>query len=111
MDNFLSQTEQEIADRIARDEKGIIVLKKIFLRGLYENGTLKPDKDPVPTRNFALGRIVDAIGKSEKIDKEKLGEDLWVAAMGMYLMLDGFNQLEKLKKVQPVKESEKPKYR
>lgn len=103
---YLDKHEEEAIQRFLENPRMVEAVKKVLLSGIYQNGTLKPGEVADPTRNFALARLMTSIGSGEKVDKEKIGEDLWICAMGIYIVQDCFRNLESLKKVES-KEKEK----
>lgn len=83
------------------------VIRKVLLETIYNNGTLRKDTAPDPTRNAALALAIMAVNGQADVSNEKLGEDLRGIAQGISFVEQGLAQLEKIKNIdkgEPIEE-------
>lgn len=86
--DYLNDIEKQKVTAFVSDEIMMNAIKKVFLYGIYQNGTLKPGEKPEPLKNFALSLAFDP-----KYTNEELGADLRASAHGISFVEKGFNQL------------------
>lgn len=82
------------------------VVRKVILASVYNNGVLRAGKSSDPTKNSALSLAFLALSGRGVVSNEDLGEDLRGLAQGVFLLEQGFNELEKIKDETKVEESE-----
>lgn len=88
IDTLLDDAEKAKARQLADDPVMQRAAKKIFLAGIYYNGTLAPGQEPDATRNFTLQLAMTA-DKSN----EQLGADLRGTAEGIIRLEQGFDAI------------------
>ena len=93
LDQILNDTEKAKLTRIAEDDISMSAIKKIFLFGIYYNGTLKAGENPEPTMNFALALM----GQSRNYTDEHLGQVFRAQVEAISQLEAGFKELEKFK--------------
>lgn len=93
---FLSDIEREKIALFNEDSILREAVKKVLLKGIYENGTLRAGKPADPLQNFAL-----AIAFDPQYSNEQLGADLRASASGISLLEQGFKKLLEFKRVTP----------
>ena len=106
-ETFLDDREKAEVQRFLENDILKNAVKKIFLFGIYGNGTLEAGKDPEPSQNFALSLIWDASGRELSQTNEQLGERLRASAEGIRFLETGFALLDKFKAAPKVKEEKK----
>jgi hypothetical protein len=94
IENVLSELERAKIQSLAEDKTALEALRKVFLFGLYYNGTLKPEEEADNLVNFALQGAFD-----ENNTNEALGASLRASAKGMRLLESGFDRISKFKSV------------
>ena len=78
-------------------------VKKVLLESIYNNGVLRKDCPPDPSKNAAMGlaRISGQVLQTGQVipfyTNEQLGEDLRAMAEGVNLLEQGFTQLNLIK--------------
>jgi hypothetical protein len=92
IESVLNDVEISSLNRLAEDQTMINALKKIFLFGVYYNGTLKEGTDPNPLMNFAM-----RIDENNIMTDEQLGRVLRAKTEGVITVELGFRELEKFK--------------
>jgi len=88
---YLSDLEIAKIKSFVEDKAMFEAVRKVLLKGIYENGTLVPGKKANATRNFALTFNIDP-----KIKNEDLGADLRATVQGISFVELGFTELEKV---------------
>lgn len=96
---IMSDAEHLELERLNDNEILLSALKKIFLAGIYRNGTLKKDEDPDYTRNFAFGLSYDKSGQEFNRSNEDLGAILRANNEALRLLFVSFGEIEKFKKI------------
>lgn len=95
IEEILNDIEKASLAKLAEDLTTLNALKKLFLFGIYYNGTLKPGDDPKPLMNFAT-----RIDEQNVMTDDQLGRVLRAKIEGLVTVELGFKELEKFKKVQ-----------
>lgn len=90
--DVLNEREQVEIQKIIESPVLKEALRKILLFGIYYNGTLKAGENPDPLINFYLNRA-----NNMDISDEQLGHDARVSAEAIFLLEDGFKQIDKFK--------------
>lgn len=96
LEKYLSDVEKEKIIKFNNDPILKNAVRKVLLESIYNNGTLREDVAPEPTRNAALALAIMAQNGSD-ISNEKLGEDIRAMAQGITLLEQGLAHLEKIK--------------
>lgn len=96
---ILNEIEQEKIIAFMEDPIMREAVKKILLRGIYENGTLKAGVSPEPAQNFLL-----AIANDKGLSNEQIGQELRSAYWGITILEQAFNKMSELKKEETLEE-------
>lgn len=102
---YLSDIEKDKIINFNNDEVLVNAVRKVLLAVIYDNGTLRKDLAPDPTKNGALGLAFLAISGRGVVTNEDLGSDLRGLAQGVSLLENGLNALKTIKKDDPSVES------
>ena len=92
-------------------------VRKVILSGIYFDGVLKPGRPSDPFKNFILGKFAGKIEGSMQpppviMDStEEIGLKMRAIIDAISMLETGFRELDKLKKVVPLKEVKKNKGR
>lgn len=97
--NYLSDAEKNKIMTFNADIVLVNAVKKVLLEAIYNNGVLRKDNDPEPTRNAALSLAIACVNGQNVVSDEHLGQDLRGMAQGVLLLEQGLAQLAKIKKV------------
>lgn len=97
INQFLSDIERTKIESFNADPILVNAIRKVLLTSIYDNGTLKKDVAPDPTRNAALGLAMVAVTGKASISNAELGEDLRGLAQGVQLLEQGLAHLTKIK--------------
>jgi len=76
-------------------------IRKVFLFGIYYNGTIQKGLPADPTRNFTL-----ALAFQKDVSNEHLGADLRACTEAIRMVEMGFKELSRFKKEEEVKKEE-----
>lgn len=93
---FLSDIEKTKIEMFNADPILVNAIRKVLLKSIYDNGTLRADVAPDPTRNAALALANLAISGKGIVTNADLGEDLRGLMQGISLMEQGLAQLAKI---------------
>ena len=74
-------------------------VRKVIFRPVLTHGIMKPGQTFEPNKNYLLGVVSNQVAQG-MINNEMLGENLRASWEAVRLITNGFNELEKLKKVQ-----------
>jgi len=94
IDDALNDREKKEIQKFIKNEVQMEAVKKVFLYGVYQSGTLKPGEKADTNINFALNLIVDPQGNRYHINNEEAGQKLRAAVDGIMFIEDGFQQLK-----------------
>ena len=98
-DNILNEIEKNELSKFAENPVMLNAVKKILLRGVYFDGTLKAGEKPEPLKNFLLSIISKSMDIAQS--DEKIANDLKAICMGIQVVEFTFKELEKFKKEKP----------
>ena len=98
-ESIMNSAEHAELEKLNENPVLISALKKIFLAGIYQNGTLDKDKEPDFRRNYALGLSFDKSGNEFSRDNEALGAALRACNEAMRVLGVGFDSITKYKKI------------
>lgn len=101
VEEILTELEQDKVQQFYEDVIMREAVRKILLRGLYQNGTLKAGVAPDPKQNFAL-----AMANNPNATNESLGAELRGAYWGITILEQAFDKLSEIKKSAVVKKEE-----
>ena len=93
---FLSEIERTKIEIFNQDTILVNAIRKVLLKSIYDNGTLRKDVPPDPTRNAALALAALAIKGNGVVSNSDLGEDLRGLMQGISLLENGLSQLAKI---------------
>jgi len=93
---YLSDIEKTKVEIFNQDTILVNAIRKILLASIYENGTLKKDVSPDPTRNAALALANLAISGKGVVTNADLGEDIRGLMQGISLLEQGLAHLAKI---------------
>lgn len=96
-DAVLNDIEKAELSKIADNVTALGALQKLFLMGIYFEGTIRKDEQPNPTRNFLLA----AANGKDAASNEQLGQIVRAQAEGVGLLELGFNYLAQYKTPEP----------
>lgn len=96
IEKFLSDIEKTKIEMFNQDPILVNAIRKVLLTSIYDNGTLRKDVAPNPTRNGALGLAMIAVTGKATISNSDLGEDLRGLAQAVQLLEQGLAQLLKI---------------
>lgn len=102
--DYLSEIEREKIVSFNEDLVLVNAVRKVLLEAIYNNGVLRKNCPPDPTRNAALGmarlsgQILQTGQVIPPISNEELGADLRALSEGVNLLEQGLLQLAKIKK-------------
>lgn len=100
----LSDIEKLKLEQLSQDNITLGALRKVFLFGIYYNGTLKKGENPNPLLNFAL-----SLDKENVRTNEQLGAVLRAAQEGIWSIETAFKEIEQFKPTEtPVKNEKNP---
>ena len=105
MHDFLTDQEKAKIVQFNEDEVMKEAVRKVFLKVMYSQGTLRKDMPSDPLNNGALGLAFQSIRWSALSD-EQLGADLRGLSHGINLLESGFQELDKVEKPEPEPEPE-----
>lgn len=100
--DFLSKVEQDKIAAFNNDKVLFEAIKKVVLKGVYNQGILEKDKPATPMFNAALGLVAQT--QNGVISNEDLGADLRAFFEGAKMVEMGFDQLAKIKNKEEVVE-------
>lgn len=92
---FLTDKERDKIIKFNQDTELVEAVKKVMLKALYTQGTLRQGVTPNPLNNAALATAFADINGS-RISNEQLGADLRGFAHGLNLLESGFQELAKV---------------
>lgn len=95
---FLTDKEIDKIVKFNQDTELVEAVKKVMLKAVYTQGTLRKGVKPNPLNNAALSTVFATINGSV-ISDEQLGADLRGFAHGLNLLESGFQELEKVEKI------------
>ena len=98
-DNILNEIEKNELAKLAENPTMMGAIKKVLLRGVYFDGTLRRGEKPEPLKNFLLSIVSSAM---EKDDDKKIASTIRAASMGIQVVEFTFNELNKFKKQEGV---------
>ena len=106
-DNILNEVEKNELSKLADSPVLMNAIKKVLLRGVYFDGTLKAGEKPEPLKNFLLSIISKSMDIAQA-DK-KIANDLKAICMGIQVVEFTFKELEKFRKIdKKAEEKENP---
>ena len=94
---FLTDKEKDKIIKFNQDPELVEAVRKVMLKAVYTQGTLRKDIKSEPLKNAALGLVFHTINGSV-ISDEQLGADLRGLAHGLNLLESGFVELAKIEK-------------
>jgi len=96
MENYLNDIEKAEVQKFIENKTLLEAVRKVILAAVYHNGTLKPGEPAEADVNFALS----ITGPMEQVlSNEEIGARIRGKNYAIGLLLQGFNELEKFKKV------------
>ena len=95
---FLTDKEKDKIIKFNQDTELVDAVKKVMLKAIYTQGTLRKDVKPNPLNNAALATVFATINGSV-ISDEQLGADLRGFAHDLNLPESGFQELAKVEKI------------
>lgn len=95
--DFLTDKEKDKIIKFNQDPELVEAVRKVMLKAVYTQGTLRKDIKSEPLKNAALGLVFHTINGSV-ISDEQLGADLRGLAHGLNLLESGFVELAKIEK-------------
>jgi len=95
--DFLTDREKDKIIKFNQDPELVEAVRKVMLKAVYTQGTLRKDIKSEPLKNAALGLVFHTINGSV-ISDEQLGADLRGLAHGLNLLESGFVELAKIEK-------------
>ena len=96
IEKFLSDIEKTKIEMFNQDPILVNAIRKVLLKSIYDNGTLRKDVAPDPTRNAALALAALAIKGQGVVTNADLGEDLRGLMQGVSLLEQGLAHLAKI---------------
>lgn len=87
LQQILSDVELAKIEAFRSDKVMLEAVRKVLLFGVYNNGTIQPDAEAAPTRNFAL-----ALAFRKDVSNDQLGADLRAAAEGIRAVESAFEE-------------------
>lgn len=99
-DNILNEIEKNELAKFADNQTMMGAVKKVLLRGVYVDGTLRKGETPEPLKNFLLSIVSKAMDTD---DDKKIANALRAASMGIQVVEYTFEELKKFKKVEALK--------
>lgn len=94
IEEILNEREKKQIQKFAANSLMMQAVKKVFLYGMYQSGTLKPGEEPDTHINFALSLVMDSKGNRYHLSNKEVGEKLKACAEGIVFLEDGFAQLK-----------------
>lgn len=94
---FLTDKEKDKIIKFNQDPELVEAVRKVMLKALYTQGTLRQGIKSNPLNNAALGLVFHTINGSV-ISDEQIGADLRGLAHGLNLLESGFVELAKIEK-------------
>ena len=102
---FLSEAEEVALKKFIDNPVLMNAVKKMFLKDVYDSGTLKEGQTPDYTRNFCLSLLYNSdLSMEYKINNQELGEKLRACIEGLRVVNCTFNRLENLRDVKPTED-------
>lgn len=95
---FLTDKEVDKIMKFNQDTELVEAVKKVMLKAIYTQGTLRKGLTPNPLNNAALATVFATINGSV-ISDEQLGADLRGFAHGLNLLESGFQELAKVERI------------
>ena|SRR3990167_7366319 len=99
--DFLNELEKEQVDVFVNNPVMYNAVKKIILSGIYFHGVLQAGEPAETKRNFMLGMASRHQGAGAT--NEVLGQDVRAADTAISMLEGGFQEIDKLKKVEITK--------
>lgn len=93
---FISDIERQKLEVFNADPIMKEAVKKILLKGIYENGTLRAGIQTEPLKNFAL-----SLAFTPGVSNEELGSDLRARAAGIAALESAFTKIGEYKQSPP----------
>lgn len=103
---FLSDQEKAKIVQFNEDEVMKEAVRKVMLKAMYTQGTLRKDMESNPLNNGALNLAFAAL-RGNDISDANLGADLRGLASGINLLESGFAELERVERPEAPSEPEK----
>lgn len=104
MEKFLSELEITKIEAFCKDAVMFTAVKKVLLQSIYTQGVIKPGEEPMEmTKNLAF--LLAGQSLTNPIPDEILGQHLRATWAGINALMNGFNELEALRKEEEVVES------
>lgn len=96
--NILNEREESEIIKILNNRALMSGLKKIFLKNIYYNGTLKEGEEPEPRRNFIITQLYTdhTMAMDYNIDDARLGQKVRASVEAIRLIEQSFQELEAL---------------
>lgn len=94
LDEVLTDKELNLITQFADNPEMREAVKKLFLTGIYYNGTLQKGLSPEPLINWAL---IDPLSNTREYTDEILGQKLRGKAKGIEMLEQAFFQLDTYK--------------
>ena len=99
---YLNDIEKDKITSFLNDEILKEAVRKVLLKPAYSDGIMEPGKPTEPYMNFALNIYKSQDGTM--YSDEELGRLTKVRRLAVELIQTGFKELEKMKKVEVIKE-------
>ena len=100
MTKLLTDKEKVELERLNDNPELLSGLEKIFLAGIYSNGTLEKGKTPDFKKNFAISLLFDpATGQEYGRNNEDLGKALRASCEALVMVSASFKEIASYKKV------------
>ena len=104
MKEHLNDLEIAKIEAFCADVEMFNAVKKVLFGVLYTDGVVTPDAK-LNTKNGAFGIIAQAYSEGRGVTNEELGQGLRAKFEGVHTLLDGFENLTRIKSEKEVIES------
>jgi len=97
-DDILTEAEQNLIISFNSNTEMKESVKKVLLRGIYENGVIKKGKKVDATKNWALSL---GLNQPVSVSNEAIGAKLVALSEAIQFLENAFSQLSGYKKAEP----------
>ena len=105
--SYLSDQEKEKVESFCADPVMVEAVRKVLLKDIYHNGTLRPGIKANPLTNAFLFLPFATLRWEIKATPEEIGIDMIGRSHGLNYVEVGFNELFKIKKLVPQPQNNK----
>lgn len=96
--DYLSENEKSLIEGFLENRPLVEAIRKVILGGVYKDGRLEADSPADPLKNFILGRMTHPLMVNAPMSEKGMTLTAIIDAVSM--IETGFNELEKLRKVE-----------